>query len=329
MRAVIITRTPFRISLVGGGTDFPAWFKARRGAVVSVTIDKFCYLTVRRLRPFFSYASRFVYNRVEDVQVADEVVHPAIRGTLKFLGLEAPQLAVHHDSDLPAQSGLGSSAAFTVGLLHALYRLQGWTPSPRRVADDAVIVDQDYAGDVCGVQDQVATAYGGLNLIKFGPGDRQVYSVDSVRADLVTLNAHLLLFYLNGYSRLSSTIEAAKAARDNTRLLLEQTALVDPCLQALTTGDMPLLGRAVSRGWELKRQMAPEVTDLRLDGYCDRALGAGAYGVKVCGAGGGGSILAVAPPEKQQAVIEALGDLVHVSFKLTDEGSRVIYCAEG
>lgn len=322
---MIITRTPFRVSLCGGGTDFPAWFKDRGGAVVSLTIDKFCYVTLRQLQPFFSYRSRFIYSKVEEVNALAEIVHPAIRGCLRFLGQEDPHLGMHHDADLPAQSGLGSSAAFTVGLLRALYALAGYRPTARELTNDAITVDQDYAGDVCGVQDQIAVARGGLNLLQFGPGDRYSYAVEPLTVDLPRLHDHLSLFYVNSQTRRSSDIEASKTTQDNTKLLLEQAALVDPCLQALRSGDMRLLGRVVSRSWALKRQMAPGVSNDRLDGYVSRAMAAGAYGVKLCGAGGGGSILVVAPPKNRQAVVEALSDIVHVPFKIEGSGSQVIY----
>lgn len=323
------------MSFVGGSTDFPWWFKDHGGAVISASINKFCYLTLRELPPFFQYRSRFIWSRVEDVNITDEIAHPAIKACLQYFNIKQPRFAFHHDADVPAQSGLGSSAAFTVGLLKALYSLQGRLVTARQLALDAIRVDQDYAHDVCGIQDQCASAFGGLNLIRFhaqkvSQNDtlrsdiRENFTVEPLAVDLHNLANHLMLFY-TGQQRTAADVERAKLKQDNTKLLLEQASLTDPCLQALQAGDMALLGRVLSRSWQLKRAMAAEVSNPAIDGYIERALNAGALGAKLCGAGSGGSLLVCAHPAVQPAIRVALADLVYIPFRIDTQGSQLIY----
>ena len=323
---MIITRTPLRVSFCGGGTDFPAWFTGHGGAVVSVVIDKYCYISCRELPPFFEYKSRFVWSKIESVNALSQIEHPAIKGCLKFLRLDDPHLQVHHDGDLPAQSGTGSSASFTVGLLHALHSLRGNLVSKRLLAHEAIIVNQDVMEETVGCQDQVAAAFGGLNLIKFGPGKHD-FTVEPLALSnnvYAKLSSHLMLFYTN-HSRESSKIEQAKQGRNNDSILTQQAALVDQCVDALATGDMQVLGGLLSDSWVLKSNMAPEVSNRFLADCYGRAMLAGAYGCKVTGAGGGGCLLLVVPPNKQVAVKQALSDLVYIPFKFDYQGSQLIY----
>jgi D-glycero-alpha-D-manno-heptose-7-phosphate kinase len=320
---LIIVKTPFRISFAGGGSDFPSWFRDRGGAVVSATISRYCYLTLRELPPFFDYGSRFIWSRVEDVRDTNEIAHPAIRACLTFLKIDEPHLAMHHDADVPAQSGLGSSAAFTVGLLKALYSLQGRLLTPRRLALDAIEVDQDYAGDLCGCQDQIASAIGGINLIRFA-GLRHEFTTEPVITNQDFLARHLMLFYTRQQRR-AAEVERTKQRQDNSRALLEQTALVDPCLQALARQDMPLLGHVLQRSWQLKKSMATDVTNELIEDAYQRAMTAGALGGKLCGAGSGGCLLFVVEPRFRQEVKRALADLVHIPFKIEPQGCRLAH----
>ena len=197
---MIISRTPFRISFFGGGTDYPAWFQDHEGAVLVTTIDKYCYLNVRSLPPFFDHKHKIVYSKMEQVTGTDDIEHPSVRECLKFMKIEHG-VEIHHDSDLPARSGLGSSSAFTVGLLKALYALQGRIVDPATLFRSALHVEQEIIRENVGCQDQAAAAYGGFNHIVFSRGNiAEVHPVTAKPRRLDELKAHLLLFF-TGISR--------------------------------------------------------------------------------------------------------------------------------
>jgi D-glycero-alpha-D-manno-heptose-7-phosphate kinase len=323
---VLVVRTPFRVSFCGGGTDFPAWFVTRPGAVVSAAINRYCYLTLRHLPPFFDYDSRFVWSRIEQVSSLDEVYHPAIKGCLKFLGLEKPSIQLHHDADLPAQSGTGSSAAFTVSLLHALYAERCRLVTAEQLAINAMQVDQDVVGEVTGCQDHVAVACGGVNHIDFGPA-RHDFRVKMLPVDTQALGHHLMMFHTKQYRQsTASDIETIKwQGRPDEQLLRAQYELTPRCLMALADGDYAALGKVLSESWLLKRELAKEVSNSHVDDCYWRALDAGAYGAKLCGAGGGGILLVAAPPDKRERLRQALADCVYVPFGVDHEGSRLVY----
>jgi len=326
-----MVRTPYRISFAGGGTDFAAWFTEQPGSVVSATINRYSYLTLRQLPPFFPFKSRFVWSCVEKIDDLEAIQHPSIKSCLKFMGIDKPAIQIHHDGDLPAQSGMGTSASFTVGLLHGLHVLRGLAVSPRELAKHAMHVDQDLTGEVAGCQDHVAAAHGGLNHVKFGP-ERHDYSLTRLplhNGKLVELQEHLLLLYTKTRDGKASEIEAAKwqnrplPAHDV--ILRDQQALVAPTMDALEAGDHEELARLLREGWALKRAMSFAVdNDHALDCF-RRAAAAGAKGGKLLGAGGGGCLLLVAPPESKQAVCEALPDCVPVPFEFEHQGSQLIY----
>src|SRR3989338_7437019 len=192
---MIITRTPFRISFFGGGTDYPAWYQDNKGAVLATTINKYCYLTVRYLPPFFDNKYRIVYTIVEGVKKLDQIKHPAVREVIRFLEIKEG-LEIHHDGDLPARSGLGSSSAFTVGLLHALYALKGYMPNKQKLAKESIHLEQDVLKETVGSQDQVLTAYGGFNLVTFQQnGEMIIKPVTIPHQRIEELQNHLMLFY--------------------------------------------------------------------------------------------------------------------------------------
>jgi len=202
---VIISRTPLRISFFGGGTDYPSWSRVHGGAVIAATIDKYCYLTCRHLPPFFEHRFRVVYSFIENCQTIDEIQHPAVREVLRHLAVTRG-VEIHHDGDLPARSGMGSSSAFTVGLLHALYALKGCMPSKEQLAREAISVEQDRVGETVGSQDQVMAAYGGVNHVTFAPsGEFSVRPLTLAPERIRELNAHLMLFY-TGIKRTASDV---------------------------------------------------------------------------------------------------------------------------
>jgi D-glycero-alpha-D-manno-heptose-7-phosphate kinase len=324
---MIISRTPYRLSFFGGGTDYPAWFRKHGGSVLATTIDKYCYLTCRYLPPFFEHRFRIVYSRVETCRRIDEILHPAVRETLRFLGFERG-LEIHHDGDLPARSGMGSSSAFTVGLLHALHGLRGAMPGKQRLARESIHIEQDVLKETVGSQDQAATAYGGLNHITFLPnGEISVQPVTLPGERILELNAHLMLFY-TGIRRTATDIAKhyayeTDANEADLRLI---SGLVGESLSVLQDGgDIGRFGALLHEAWEAKRRLGPAVSNPMVDGLYVRARAAGAVGGKLTGAGGGGFLLLFVPPSRQRAVREALGGLIHVPFQFEYSGSQIIF----
>jgi D-glycero-alpha-D-manno-heptose-7-phosphate kinase len=326
---VIITRTPFRLSFFGGGTDYPAWYRREGGAVLSTTIDKYCYITVRVLPPFFATKHRVVWSHVETVGSIAEILHPAVREGLRLLGFDdAVGMEIHHQADLPARAGMGSSSAFAVGLLKALTALRGAMIGKHELALQAITLEQERLGEAVGSQDQVASAYGGLNVISFArDGEIAVDPVTVSPQRLDALQAMLLLFY-TGTSRLASEVAKTVVANlDAKRDALRRLhAMVDDAL-AILGGGGPLepFGELLHEAWTLKRSLAAGVETPVVEDVYRRAQKAGAIGGKLLGAGGSGFMVFVVPPARQAAVIRALQGFVHVPFRFEHEGSKVVY----
>jgi D-glycero-alpha-D-manno-heptose-7-phosphate kinase len=326
---MIISRTPFRISLFGGGTDYPGWYEKHGGAVLATAIDKYCYLTCRYLPPFFEHRYRVVYSKVETVQAVEEIVHPAAREILRYLNIERG-VEVHHDGDLPARSGMGSSSAFTVGLLHALYALQGQMPTERQLAKEAIHIEQERLQEVVGCQDQVMAAYGGFNHITFLPNGEFSVRPITIGLDRVReLNSHLMLFY-TGIKRTASNVAGSYAndldkRKQQLRLMKD---LVEEALAILSGGqDIVGFGELLHEAWQAKRSLSPLVSNSEVDAIYEGARAAGAVGGKLTGAGGGGFMLLFVPPAFQTAVKERLSRFLHVPFRFEFTGSRIIYFA--
>lgn len=323
---MIISRTPFRISFFGGGTDYPQWFKDHPGAVLSTTIDKYCYITARYLPPFFEHRSRIIYSKMEHVHGIDEINHPAVRETLRFLNLTRG-LEIHHDGDLPARTGLGSSSAFTVGLLNALYALKGVMPTKTRLSEEAIHIEQNMIRESVGCQDQIAVAQGGLNHIEFGgPGHLNVNKVTISREDLIALQDHMMLFF-TGISRISSEI-AVHQIQNIPRLTRElgtMHAHVAQALSLLNAADFKGFGKLLHESWQCKRSLSDKITTGQIDDVYARALRAGALGGKLLGAGGGGFVLIYAEPDRKPAVRKALEGLLEVPFRFETLGSQIIF----
>jgi D-glycero-alpha-D-manno-heptose-7-phosphate kinase len=324
---VIITKTPYRVSFFGGGTDFPLWYRKHGGSVISTAINQFCYVSVRRKPPFFPYKHRFVYSEMEDVSEVKDIKHPAIKGVLQWLQWEEG-LEIHHDGDLPARSGLGSSSAFTVGLLNAMYQLMGRATSLQHLAKDAIQVEQEVIGEVVGSQDQIAVACGGFNRIDFLPEGGWVVkpvSVSSTR--LQQLQDHLLL-YFTGFSRFASQIEASKLVNFSSRKqeLQRMMQMVTDAESLLIdeSRDLHEFGSMLQEAWEYKKSLSTGVTTTAIDNIYNRAIAAGAIGGKILGAGGGGFMLFFVSPENQPAVRKALNGFIEVPFQFEQEGSRVV-----
>jgi D-glycero-alpha-D-manno-heptose-7-phosphate kinase len=324
---MIITRTPFRISFFGGGTDYPKWYEKHGGSVLSTTIDKYCYITCRSLPPFFEHKHRIVYSHIENVKTLEEIKHPAVAQVLKWANI-VDGLEIHHDGDLPARSGLGSSSAFTVGLIHALYGMRGRLAGKERLALDALHIEQNLIGESVGSQDQVAVAHGGFNKINFHrDGAFDVEPVILTVARREELQSHLMLCF-TGFSRIANEIAKSKIENFDKKEveLLRMGEMVDEALNILSDNQVPIeeFGLLLDQAWKYKRNLSEQVSTPEIDFIYEEAKGAGAIGGKILGAGGGGFMLLFAKPEMHASIRERLKDLIHVEFKFEDAGSKVV-----
>ena len=324
---MIITRTPYRISFFGGGTDYPAWYREHGGAVLATTIDKYCYLTVRFLPPFFEHRIRVVYSKIESCNQLEEVQHPAVRETLRFLNLDRG-VEIHHDGDLPARSGMGSSSAFTVGLLNALHALSGRMATRQQLARESIKIEQEILKETVGSQDQVNAAYGGFNHILFHQSEEiSVRPVILPHTRLHELSSNLMLFY-TGIRRTadkvaSTYVPSLEQKRRQLRILRD---MVDEALSILCGhADLTAFGELLHESWISKRSLSDRISCSDIDRIYERARSAGAIGGKITGAGGGGFLLMFVPSERQGAVRDQLHDLLHVPFAFEHAGSQVIF----
>ena len=323
---MIITKTPFRMSFFGGGTDIPEFFREHGGAVLSTTFDKYCYVNVRHLPRFFDYTTELSYSRIERVTSPEQIEHPAVRNAMKMLDMR--EIRLTYEADLPARSGLGTSSSFAVGMLNAFYALKGKYADKKKLADEAIYLERTLCNEAGGWQDQIAASFGGLNRINFRGNDYEVLPVIISPERKEMLNNRLLMFF-TGFTRLSSEIQKTNriAAGDKNAQLLEMYRLVDEAEAVLTgqTGDLDEFGRLLDATWRLKRQTGAKVSTDSIDGIYEKGLAAGALGGKLLGAGGGGFLLFYVPEEKQPAVMEAMKDLLHVPFRFEEGGTRVIH----
>ncbi|TRZ83792.1 kinase [bacterium] len=324
---MIISRTPFRISFFGGGTDYPIWYRENQGAVLSTTIDKYCYITARYLPPFFPHKYRIIYSKIETVKNIEEILHPAVRETLKFLDVDKG-IEIHHDGDLPAKTGMGSSSAFTVGLLNSIYALRGIMASKDQLAKEAIHIERDILQENVGSQDQIATSYGGFNKINFNGNDKFRIEPIIITKDRISQLENHLMLYFTGFSRIASKV--AQAQIENTpqkkRELTLMYQMVDEAISILTENKNILeFGKLLNETWELKRSISNKISNPIIDNIYGTALRAGAIGGKLLGAGGGGFMIFFVPPKKQPKVKEALKSLLEVPFNFESEGSQIIY----
>jgi D-glycero-alpha-D-manno-heptose-7-phosphate kinase len=324
---MIISRTPFRISFFGGGTDYPDWYLKHGGAVLSTTFDKYCYITCRELPPFFDHKYRIAYSVVENAKEVCDIKHPAVRAVLQEMGFEHG-LEIHVDADLPARSGLGSSSSFIVGLLNSLYALKGQRLSRDFLAREAIRIEQEVIAESVGSQDQTAAAYGGFNVINFQQdGGLKVEPVILAAHRKNLLNSHLMLFF-TGFSRIASEIAKDQIANIDKKVdeLHRMRRMVDEALDILSADrDIRLFGELLHTAWVCKQSLSDKVSSSQIDNIYDTARKAGAIGGKLLGAGGGGFMLLFVEPEKQSQVREALKGFVHVPFQFETAGSQVIY----
>ena len=324
---MIISKTPFRISFFGGGTDYPEWYHENGGSVLATTIDKYCYISCRHLPPFFEHKHRIVYSKIESVKTTEEIQHPVVRAVFSNLSI-TDGLEIHHDADLPARSGLGSSSSFTVGLINVLNALKGLQISKQDLAKQATYIEQEVLKETVGNQDQILAAFGGFNRIDFRPDDSFNISPVIINKDLVgQLQSHMLLFF-TGLSRFSSDIARDKVSNFTNRFqeLTQIKEMVDEGMSILQNPSTPImdLGKLMHESWELKRSLSVKVSTPKIDEIYEAGIKAGATGGKVLGAGGGGFILFFAKPENHSKIRERLKSLVHVAFHFDDVGSKIV-----
>jgi len=324
---VIITKTPYRISFFGGGTDHPDWFQENGGKVLATTFDKYCYISARVLPPFFEHTHRIVYSKIESVNNINAIEHPSVREVLKYVSYNKG-LEIHHDGDLPARSGLGSSSSFTVGLLNALNALDGSYKSPHQLATTAIHIEQNLIKECVGSQDQISAAYGGFNEIEFNKdGSFLVEPIVTKKERLEDLNNHLMLFF-TGVSRYSSEILTSQLANlSNCQSQMHELRdMVDEGASILRNQNNSLddFGKLLDKSWKNKRSLSKLVSNNKIDEIYAAAIKAGASGGKILGAGGGGFILFYVKPENQVNVAKAMEKLTHVPFKFENTGSKVV-----
>jgi D-glycero-alpha-D-manno-heptose-7-phosphate kinase len=324
---LIISRTPFRVSFFGGGTDYPAWYRCHGGAVLATTIDKYCYLTCRYLPPFFEHKIRVVYSKIENCHNVEEITHPAVREILRYCRVDRG-VEIHHDGDLPARSGMGTSSAFTVGLLHALYALKGQMPTKTQLAKESIVIEQEVLKETIGSQDQVLAAHGGFNHVVFdASGEITVRPVTVSPSRLTELNRHLMLFY-TGIRRTASDVAGSyvNGLDDKERQFRIIGELTNQGVSVLCgKGRIALFGELLHNAWQAKRDLSARVSNADVEEIYKEALSVGAVGGKLLGAGGGGFILFFVPPAKQAGVRRRLNKLIYVPFKFEASGSQIIF----
>jgi len=324
---MIITQTPFRMSFFGGGTDMEDYFKFHKGAVLSTTFDKYCYVNVRHLPRFFDYSTELSYSKMERVTNVSDIRHPLIRNAMQMLDMH--EIRLTYEAELPARSGLGTSSSFAVGMLNAFYALKGKYVDKRKLADDAICLERELCGEAGGWQDQIAASFGGFNRINFGFDGYEVLPViispDRKRA----LNGSLMMFF-TGFTRFSAEIQSENKTGGNTdreRYLSEMYQLVNDAEKVLTDKDADLdeFGRMLDHTWKLKRQTGSKVSTETIDELYERGIKAGALGGKLLGAGGGGFLIFYVQDKYREAVRQAMSNLLYIPFEFENNGTRVLY----
>lgn len=323
---MIITKTPFRMSFFGGGTDMESFFMENGGAVLSTTFDKYCYVNVRHLPRFFDYSTELSYAKIERVTDVNDIQHPAIREAMKMLDMH--EIRLTYEADLPARSGLGTSSSFAVGMINAFYALKGKYADKKKLADAAIYLERELCKEAGGWQDQIAASYGGFNRINFNSDGYEVLPLIINPERKRQLNNNLMMFF-TGFTRFSSDVQKANASNkaDKVNQLKEMLALVDEAEKVLVDkqSDLDEFGRLLDHTWRIKRKTGNTVSTNSIDELYDKGLRAGALGGKLLGAGGGGFLVFYVEPDKQEKVKKAMEDLLYIPFEFEDGGTRVIH----
>ena len=323
---MIITKTPFRMSFFGGGTDMEDFFKEYGGAVLSATFDKYCYVNVRHLPRFFDYSSELTYSKIERITDVQDIRHPAIREAMKMLDMH--EIRLIYEADLPARSGLGTSSSFAVGMLNAFHCLKGTYADKKRLADEAIYLERKLCHEAGGWQDQIAASFGGMNRIDFHEGGYEVRPVIISPERKKRLNSRLMLFF-TVFTRFSYDIqkENKRDRKEKTGQLFEMMQLVTEAEEVLTHKERNLdeFGRLLDYTWKLKRQTGRGISTESIDMLYEKGRKAGAEGGKLLGAGGGGFLIFYVPEEKKESVMRAMEQLLYIPFEFETNGTSVIH----
>ena len=320
---MLITRTPFRVSFFGGGTDYHEYFSEYGGSVLSTTIDKYCYLSMRKLPPFFEYKNQLTYSKIERFNETSEIQHPLVRAALEYIPTQRIQIA--YDADLPACSGIGSSSSFAVGLLQSLHALKNEYPDKMTLAREAIHLERVLCNEGGGVQDQIAAAFGGLNRIDFSKNGYNVTPIHISEERKDAFQNNLLLLF-TGFTRFSTIIatEQQKGIPSTLSQLHEMKKLVGIAEDILINGDLDDFGRLLDHTWQLKRSLSDYISNSQIDEMYEKAKQNGALGGKILGAGGGGFMLLYVPQDKQNDLINCFNDLKVIPFRFENEGTKII-----
>ncbi|GGF23978.1 GHMP kinase [Aliidongia dinghuensis] len=327
----VISRTPFRLSFFGGGSDYPAWYLKHGGAVLSGAINKYCYISCRRLPPFFGIRHRIVWSHIETVNSISEILHPAVRVGLQMLGhKDADGIELHHEGDLPARSGIGSSSSFAVGMINVVSAMHGRRLTRHELALAAIDLEQNWLKDHVGSQDQVAAAYGGLNVIRFNTdGSIGVEPIGLAPQRRELLEGRLMMFFA-GTTRLSTDL--AKKLIDNLdakrREIEAMEQILHQAIPILKNGDLDDMGNLLHESWLLKRSLTSSISNDTVDDIYDTARAAGALGGKLLGAGQAGFMAFYVPERSQDKVRAALRNLIEVPIRFDFSGSTLINLEE-
>ena len=323
---MIITKTPFRMSFFGGGTDMESFFIKNEGAVLSTTFDKYCYVNVRHLPRFFDYSTELAYSRIERVKDVDDIKHPAIRNAMQMLDMH--EIRLTYEADLPARSGLGTSSSFAVGMLNAFYCLKGKYVDRKTLADKAIYLERKLCNEAGGWQDQIAASFGGFNRINFNSSGYEVMPVIINPERKKCLKERLLMFF-TGFTRFSSEVQEAneKIRRKSITQLKEMLLLVDEAENVLVNQNVSLdeFGRLLNYTWRLKQQTGPSISTDSIDNLYEQGVKAGALGGKLLGAGGGGFLVFYVPEGKKESVMRAMEKLLYIPFEFETSGTTVVH----
>lgn len=323
---MIITRTPFRMSFFGGGTDIPEFFKENGGAVISTTFDKYCYVNVRHLPRFFDYSTELSYAKTERVTNIEDIEHPAIRNAMKMLDMH--EIRLTYEADLPARSGLGTSSSFAVGMLNAFYALKGKYANKKKLSDDAIYLERELCKEAGGWQDQIAASYGGFNRIDFNEEGYEIHPIIINQKKKHQLNENLMMFF-TGFTRFSSDIQKANGSLTNEKKkkLKEMLCLVNEAENILTSQNENLneFGKLLDYTWKLKRNTGTSVSTDGINELYAKGINAGALGGKLLGAGGGGFLIFYVENDKKEYVKKALNNLMYIPFEFENGGTSVIH----
>lgn len=326
---MIITKTPYRISLFGGGTDYPAWFEKNPSKAVSAAIANYCYFTVKKLPPFFDHKNHIIYSKIENVNTFNEINHPSVKACLKYMNIPNG-ISIAYNGDLPARSGIGSSSSFTVGLLHALHVLKDEETSRERLSREAIFVEQKLIGENVGIQDQIMAAHGGIRLIEMGPGAYWQSSALPLSYDYRKELENYIMIGFSGVSRISESV-SKKQVENIKKGTIESflNSILDLSNKAIDClvkeSDMKTIGGLLHNGWSLKRELADGVTEAWIDDIYHNSIKCGSLGGKLMGAGGGGFFLFLVPPEKQKEFKYRMKSIkVWIPFKFDTDGTQLI-----